>query len=59
MPQIVLDGPQVMPLVRQRVSAGVAAHVRMNAAQLGTLADEADEVVNALARERPIPFGDE
>ena len=59
MPQVVLDGAQVVPLVRQRIAAGMAQHVRMDFAQIGALTDAADQVVDTLAGELPPSLGDE
>jgi hypothetical protein len=52
-PQVILDGTQVMPLVRQCVPASMAEHVWMDLAQISALADAADQVVDALAGELP------
>ncbi len=59
MPQVILDRAQIMPLVRQRVPAGVAEHVGMDLAQIGALADAPDHIVDPLAGELAPAFGDE
>jgi len=59
MPQVVLDRTQIMPLVRQGVSAGMAEHVRMDLAQIGALANAPDQVVDTLACELTATFRDE
>jgi len=53
MPQVVLDRTQIMPLVGQCVPAGVAKHVGMDLAKIGSLTDTTDQVVNALPRKLP------
>jgi hypothetical protein len=44
MAHVILDRPQIMPFVGQRVAAGVAAHVGMDLAQISLLADAPNQV---------------
>jgi len=48
--QLILNGAQIMSLVRQCVATDVAEHVGMDLAQVGALPDTADQVVDALPR---------
>jgi len=52
-PQVVLDGTQIMSLVRQCVPASMAEDVRMDPAKIGAITDAAHQVVGPLAGERP------
>ena len=55
----VLQQPEVVTLVAQGVTCAVAQHVGPDAAEAGTLASFADEVIDGLARHRLPPLGDE
>ena len=59
MAEVVLDEPEVVPLVGEVVAAGMAQHVRPDAAETGALAGLTDEVVDGLARHRLAALGDE
>ena len=58
MSQVILDRAQIMSLVRQCVTAGMAKHVRVDPAEVGSLTDTPDQVVDALTSEWPATFRD-
>jgi len=58
-PEVVLDRAQNVPLVGQRIAAGVAQHVRMDPAEPGTLADAPHQAADTLARELVVSLGDD
>jgi hypothetical protein len=57
-PEPVLDYPGVVPLVCQRVAAGMPQHVDVNReVKAGALANALDQSIGCIRRERTVPLG--
>ena len=59
MPHEILQQPEVVTLIAQRIASAVAQHVRPDAAETRPLAGFPDEVIDGLARHRLPTLGDE
>lgn len=55
-PEVILDQPQVTPLVRQGKAAGMTQHVGMDAAEASASTSRSDDVIDCLPSERLLPF---
>jgi len=59
-PEVVLQGPGVMAIVREFEPTGMAKHVRVDGEwHLGGLPDTLDEAMEADGADRPTAFGNE
>lgn len=58
-PEVVLDQPQVVALVRQGKAAGMTEHVGVHMSKAGAIASRSDDVIDRLSCERLLPLGDE
>lgn len=59
MTEIVLDKPQIVPLVGKREAAGMAEHMGIDCAQICSCPRRPDDIVYRLSRERLPAFGNE
>ena len=57
--EVVLNDSQVVPLVRQGETAGMAKHMWVDALEPGTGPGGSEDVVYGLPRERLLALGDE
>src|SRR6516164_3294214 len=59
-PEVVLQGPRVVAIVRELEPTGVAKHVRVDGEwHLGGLPDTLDEAMEAVGADWPTAFGNE
>ena len=59
MAEIVLDQAQVVAAVGKRITAGVAEHVGVNAAEAGAFSGPGDDIVHGLSGKGLVAFGNE
>jgi hypothetical protein len=57
--EVILDQAQVAPLVGESEPAGMAQHVRMDAAETRPLSDDGDDSMDGLPGQGMASFGDE